>query len=544
MISNGDPFSEITRFNERTQRALSVVLVAMMMASAGITVAQVGYQIVPGWNGSYLAVIGFLIALERFYTHRSITKVSAFSREWIVLISTQWVVNLIVVKLIVTLSDGLNTLLVEVPRWQQSFAKAFFSNEYIGALFFAILVWIFVGMFAELLDQLGLDAALIARDSMTNSAAGETSPRQRLMATIFAIGGVLMFLAALARVDIRVLFANETGVINANLSPLEGGGAGTLLYFLFGFALLSQAQYISLNTRWFLQSVPVSHSVAKSWAIYSITFLILIVLIVSVLPTNYSMGLISVLSYLFDIIITIIVLFLGFIFLIIGFLFSIPFMLLGLDNPIRVPEIVPPAMFEPPPAETMANSGPFPWLDLLKSILFWGVFLLVVGYSISHYLRQHEEILQALRKIPGWKILAAFWNWLSAMFGGLNCGVSNMIEKGRARLRPAVVSKNFRGIARFTRLRNLSPQQKVRFYYHALLRRGDETGLPRQESQTPEEYAVNLKRSLPTVDNEIASMTEAFNEARYSRHTINTEESNAVKSFWEKIRKVFRGRRG
>jgi len=544
MIPNEDQNFETTRFNERTQRAISVVLIAMMMASAGITVAQVGHQIIPDWTGGYLVVIGFLITLERFYTHRLITKVSAFSREWIVLISTQWVVNLVVIKLFVTLSNGLNTLLSEVPRWQQSFVREFFSDEYLGALFFAILVWIFVGMFAELLDALGLDAALIARDSISSSSASETSPRHRLMAMIFAIGGGLMFLAALSRVDLRILFANETGVVNANLSPLEGGGAGTLLYFLFGFALLSQAQYISLNTRWFLQSVPVGHSVAKNWAIYSITFLILLVLIVSLLPTNYSMGFISVLSYLLDIIITILILIAGFILLIIGFLFSLPFMLLGLDNPVRIPEMVPSAMLEPPPAETLANSGPFPWLDLLKSILFWGVFLLVVGYSISHYLRQHEEILQALRKIPGWKILAAFWNWISAMFGGLNRGVSSMIEKGKARFRPEAVSTNLRGMARFTRLRNLTPRQKVRFYYHALLRRGKETNLPRQGSETPEEYAVNLKRSLPTVENEITAMTQAFNEARYSRHIIETEESNTVKSFWEKIRKVFQGRRG
>jgi len=66
--------------------------------------------------------------------------------------------------------------------------------------------------------------------------------------------------------------------------------------------LLSQARYITLNTRWYLQKVPVSRSIAGNWALYSVSFLVLIVLVVSVLPTNYSLGLLSVLGYLLDII--------------------------------------------------------------------------------------------------------------------------------------------------------------------------------------------------------------------------------------------------
>jgi hypothetical protein len=257
------------------------------------------------------------------------------------------------------------------------------------------------------------------------------------------------------------------------------------------------------------------------------------------------MGLLSVLNYLFNIILMIVVLIFSILFAIVGFLITLPFILLGLDQPeINAPEFMPPPVVEPPPPEIVAESTPFPWLDLLRSILFWGVFLVVVGYSITQYLRQHEEILQSLRKIPGWKIAVAFWNWIAGIFGGLNKRVANVIEKGRARLRPQAASVNIRGIGRFTRFRNLSPRQKVFFYYHALLRRGEETGLSRQGSQTPEEYAATLERSLPTIETEIDSLTEAFNEARYSRHAIETEDASMVKNYWEQIRKVFRGRRG
>ena len=82
-------------------------------------------------------------------------------------------------------------------------------------------------------------------------------------------------------------------------------------------------------------------------------------------------------------------------------------------------------------------------------------------------------------------------------------------------------------------LSRLSARQKVFFYYHALLRRGHETGLSRIHSQTPEEYAIILEKSLPTVEKEIGSLTDAFSEARYSKHTIQDDNVRNVKNYWE-----------
>jgi len=543
MINKDVSYLEDSRFNERTHRFISAALVSLMMASAGWTVAQFGHQITPGWNGGYLPAIGFLIALERFYSHRLLKKQSLFSREWIVLLSTQMVVNLIAIKLVVSLSKGLEPFLLEIPLWQRSFPEIFFAPDYVAAIIFAFLVWFFVGVITELLDQMGLDAALITREVMSSVVQDQAPPRQRLMATVFAVGGGLMFFTAAARVDTRALFANEASVLR-QLSPLEGGGAGTLLYFLFGLTLLSQAQYITLNTRWFLQGVPVSRSIAVNWAIYSVSFLAIIVLIVSVLPTNYSMGLLSVLGYLIDIIMGIVILIFSVILAIVGFLISLPFLLLGLTTPTNFPEFVMQPPVATPPPDIITEGTPFPWLDLIKSVIFWVVFLIVIGYSIAQYLRQHEEIIVSLRKIPGWKFIASIWSWITGLFRGLNQRVSGVIQSGRKRLRPQIKSASLRGFGGFLRLRNLSPRKKVFFYYQALLRRGEETGLPRIESQTPDEYAIGLERTLPTVDDDINSLTEAFSEARYSMHSVEEEDANEVKGYWERIRQVFRGRRG
>ena len=97
-MKDNDLYIEGSRINERTHRFISVGLISLMMASVGLTAAQSGHQIFPNWNGGYLVLIGLLIALERFYSHRTLKKQSLFSREWFVLTSTQWVINLIVIK--------------------------------------------------------------------------------------------------------------------------------------------------------------------------------------------------------------------------------------------------------------------------------------------------------------------------------------------------------------------------------------------------------------------------------------------------------------
>ncbi len=48
----------------------------------------------------------------------------------------------------------------------------------------------------------------------------------------------------------------------------------------------------------------------------------------------------------------------------------------------------------------------------------------------------------------------------------------------------------------FINPRRLSPRQKVIFYYLAMVRRAREAGLPRQDDQTPYEYARSLTSSL------------------------------------------------
>jgi hypothetical protein len=89
------------------------------------------------------------------------------------------------------------------------------------------------------------------------------------------------------------------------------------------------------------------------------------------------------------------------------------------------------------------------------------------------------------------------------------------------------------------RLRSLDPRRQIYFFYLAMIRRGGEQGVRRKPSQTPAEYAVQLENALPSSQEDIESMTEAFVEARYSRQDVDSKKAELVKATWARIRSAF-----
>jgi hypothetical protein len=514
-------FPEETRINERIFRFVSYTLVALMLAAASMTLAQLITRLFFDWNPWYLGLICFGVALDRQYTYRTFKKLLLFSSEWVISFGSHLVIIALLVKVIVGVSHGLASFLVEIPLWRRGFVDYFLNIEFVSVLAIAMLTWFISGYFAELLDEMGLDQALIMRDVMAPVHGNQRPARDRLRAFVFGLGSGLVVITALIRVDVRAIFEGSTQLNIFDMPSLAGGGWSTLLYFMLGLALLSQTQFISLNTRWSLQRVPVHRKLAGQWALYSVLFLLIVAVMVSVLPTSYSLGFLSVLNYVIDFVVQIFVFIFQLIFAGLMFLVSLPFLLMGREPPVEAgtPEV--PELPEPPldlPAG-MANA-PIPWMELLKSLLFWSVFLAILIFSLVHYLRLHREILERLRKIPGWKLLEQFWRWLRGFFGGVNQRVAGLVRAGRDRIRLRRRDSGFDGIGNFLSLRNLTPRQRVYFFYYALIRRGGESGLARRGSQTPLEYASTLEDALPTVDEDVESITDAFLEARYSRHAL------------------------
>ncbi len=194
----------------------------------------------------------------------------------------------------------------------------------------------------------------------------------------------------------------------------------------------------------------------------------------------------------------------------------------------------PPTAAQPPPGP------PPPWLDLMKSVVFWGVLAAVVIFAIYQYARQNKELFARIRRAPLMSWLFDAWHWLQNRVRGASRDLRQAVRQGLQRLREAgrpVVGGFSR---RFANPRRLPPRERVRFFYLALVRKGQDAGLPRRPYQTPNEYAASLQQNLPEMDEDIHPLTEAFIEARYTRHPVSEAQAGLARRSWERLRRILR----
>ncbi len=530
--------SEEVRYNERLFRLVSHALIMLMMACGAYTVSTLIHHFLSDWNSAVIAALAFFIAFERLFTYPRFQRLTALSREWFVDLAAQWIIMLLVIRTSIGLAHGLQVFRAELLLMSGNFWAYFLSPEYLITLVILIPIWFLTGYAAELLEDMGLDQTRIRREVVALDAR-YVPPRARLMSFVFTMGTVLIFFTGLVRMNIRDIFEVTTGRVSVELNAFSSGGASTLLYFMFGLALLSQTQFISLHTGWRLQGIRVSRGLARYWGPYSLLFLAILVATVSLLPTHYGLGMLSTLGYIIDMLVRILFFIAQLILSILLFLISLPFMLFGSDGPqMEFPP--PPELPELPTEEAVPGAG-FPLWALIRSILSWLLLLGILGFAIRNFLRQHGELLEALNKLPGGRWLARLWIRLRTLFSGTGSRMAALVDAGKKRLRALRSRPGVSVPGGFLSLRRLDPRQRVYYFYLALVRRGGESGLKRSGSQTPYEYAATLENALPNVDTDIESLTGSFVEARYSRHPIPPEKANIVKTTWERIRRALRG---
>ena len=538
-MSQEPPLS--TRLNESIFRAIGYVLVILMVTCGVLTFGYLVNRYMSSWPTTAVAIVCALIVLDRLYTYQQMKSFPILSGERMLAAGTQWIVIIIVLKVVSGLIDGFSTFLEEIPLWITDFQEYFLTSDFYLSMGVAAVVWVLSGHFAEILNEMGIEQALIERQSAIVSAE-VIPPRYRLLNLVFNIGASLVVITALIRIDLRVVFLGEEAPILINIPALEGGGATTLLYFMFGLALLSQTQFASLNTRWALQGVRVGRNLAVGWAFYSLLLLGVLALIASFLPTSYGLGVLALLGYVLDVLLVILVSLMQLFMILFTFLVSLPFHLMDRESPLENFTFTRPE-FPNVPTEVAGTVTPVAWWEALKTILIWGTIIAIVVYSIRHYLRQHEDLVDSLRRRPILRWLLRVWIWLMDLFGGIRRGVLDAVVANLERIRLRRAATKSRGWAGFINPRRLDPRQRVYFFYLTLIRRGNESGLIRGLSQTPYEYASTLDDALPDVDEDVDALTDAFVEARYTPKVVEEQKANLVKTYWDHIRKALRSRR-
>ena len=297
---------------------------------------------------------------------------------------------------------------------------------------------------------------------------------------------------------------------------------------------------MSLQTHWNRYRIPVSSkNLVRQWGIYSVLFLLILAVIVSLLPAGDSFGFFSLLGTLVNLLVGVLVLIMLFVGMLVSLLFTLPFLLFGRGSPSSP---LPPPALPPLPTQHQTPFTPGPLWELIRSILLWGGLVAILLFAFVHFVRQHKEILATLRRsrITNWLILA--WQWLYRNVNKTRATLSRAVAEGWQNIVARLEGRRVLPRPGWINLRSLDPRRQIYFFYLAMVRRGEEQGLRRKPSQTPAEYARTLERAVPAVEEDIDSITDAFIEARYSRRDVDSRQADLAKAIWGRIRRALQSK--
>ena len=525
--------------NPKAFRFFSYMLVLIMMACFVMTIDILIQNEIPDWSSDIISGIAAFIVIDRLYTYKRMKTLIPFSREWTITHAAQWIVIVLFAKILLSFAKGPDALLRDISLFTRGKLVSLFNSEFIVTLLLAFLAWHIAGQFLKLLDEIGLDQKLVLAETSMPVEKDILPAHQRLVNLTLQLGIGLVILTVLTRVDLNTMY-NSDGTFKG-LSRFSGAEAGALLYFIFGFALLSLSRLISLQTNWNQQHIAVaSNNLVRKWGLYSFFFILILTVVVSVLPAGDNLGLFSLLGILFGFLVRTLFFISQLIIFLVSLIFSLPLLLFGRGIPVRN-QLHPAPTPTPLPPNPLAESVlPIndPVLVLIRSILLWGALLVIVGFSLARFVKQHGGFQATLRKLPIASWLFFVWQWLSNNADKARRALSRTIADAWQGIVSRPEGKRFFPRPGLLRLNALDPRRQIYFFYLAMIRRGSEQGVERKSSQTPSEYEVTLERALPSVNEDVHSITEAFVEARYSPRKINSEEVNLVKAAWKRVRRA------
>ncbi|MBN1401523.1 MAG: DUF4129 domain-containing protein [Anaerolineae bacterium] len=515
---------------EEVARPLAV---AAMLTCIGVSISQLMRLFSPAWPGTVFAGLIFLISLESIHADRFIARARLEGKDKFRFRFVEWVVMLLLVRFAVYLEYGPAQLLQDLTSWSTDMG-AFFDIGFIAKAFLIAAAWALALMLSRILQELEAsplekppsvtDPDYYLRSTMPHHGRVDRQARLNRIVSIFFAGGVLvLLLAGMVRVDVqelvRLQHARTSGVI-----------LNVLLYFVLGFLLISQARYTILKANWELQDIPILDRLGRRWLVWVILFLVGIGIVSALLPVGYSVGVLDAVGTVVRWIIYVLVQIAFFALFVISYLIGL-LLSLFTGRTATSPSMQAP-MAPPQPAAT--PSGGNPWWELVRSLIFWTVLLGIIGYSVFHFLAFRLGLLQSVK-------LRRIWEWLTRFWFGMRRATRRAADDLRRRLAERLASRRMQAARarwRYLSLRKLSPRDRIRYFYLSVLYRSAQQGLGRPPAATPLEYEDVLADELSDVADQVEDLTEAFIEARYSAHDLDSQDSSRVQQVWRQVRRA------
>ena len=314
-----------------------------------------------------------------------------------------------------------------------------------------------------------------------------------------------------------------------------------LIYFLAGLTLLSQARLAAMNARWLINGVTRAGRVEQSWHRYTLWLLGGIALIAAFLPLGSTFAISNILQTIVWAVTTATAFILSFFSTLLALFLSL-FSRGGSSEgaePLLQPTLQPLPTPSPTPIPSALPPSPFD-SGLLLSSMFWAVAIVMSVLAISFFLRERGVKLNTAVAQTIWQRVR---QWLQTAWRGAGHQMRDWQQAVRTRLQKEPEDEeSTKPPWRFIRLNALSPREQIRYFYLSTVKRAANKGVPRQQDETPLEFAQDLKQSWPEAEEDVDALTDAFLEARYGRSPIEKEAVNPIKKRWQQVKASLRRR--
>ena len=538
-----EPLSFVTNTWSRT--VVQPILIALLISSLFTGILVFLDVLMPDAQWLLLSFFCLFVALEGIYTTFWLNHLDRRTVNRLAYRAAEFVVIVILLRLYTWIVSGD----LPEPRPLQAFLRSpevlFGGVLFLAGIVIILLVWQRVLEISEVFTQLAIDTAEAVYYSLTPQERQVSSrplriDRSQLVATFFeqwVWGGIILAVCTtLSTLDLRTIttVSNPLAIGRLGLPPMML--AALLVYFISGFLLLSQGRLAAMNARWLNEGAAKNAQVERSWHRASLWVLLTIVVAAAFLPLGETLAISRILQAIIGA--------LTLAFYLLSFLFFSLLSLLFQQVPAPDPERPPEALQDivvPTPEPRATPAAPNDMAQIVVSSLFWTVIIVVTIIAISFYLRERGYRLNVHSVKRLW---SGFSGWLRHLWRGISMQARDLQHAVRTRLRVEVQEedKSKKSPWRFIRVNALSPREQIRYFYLSTARRAAEQGVERRQSETPLEYAEDLKESWPDTEIDVEELTEAFLKARYSPQSIEKEDVNPVKRRWKHLRANLRRR--
>lgn len=493
-----------------------LLLVIIIVLGTLISVLAGIHAVLPQWQTPWLLPLLLLVAVDAVVTQWLVERERQTWTEQIVLRIVE--ATLLIVATRAASLLGEDRPLAYATTWLRD-PLAFFGGRFGEYAFLVIMTWITATLLCHRVIQLDTEpphpsarGSQIDQSVLFNERALAIMSFDRLWLTLTAFSVIGVVLALFRQPLLQVIGAwPSLGLLSAVLGCVL---AGVLLH--------SEGQLDFVRYRWQMEELEVTPAVTGRWrrttwllVAGSIILALLFGGFVSNAPPPPPLE--PVLNLLFSVLIILTWLVVTLISLLL-----LPFAwLLSL---LRGDDTLPPPRFEPPQlpiAEQTVADRP-----LLPALIFWGCIILLVGLAVLHYVQQRSDVRALLGRWRSWRWIMRIWKHAVAdLQGWSNLALQTFNQFRRPR----------RHVPRRRMPAVRGGRAQLRALYRRMVRLAARRGIAHRSSQTPYEFSRTLETTLPAIDEEAHSLTDAYVAAEYGPVPPSTSDVRRARKVWRRI---------